>query len=93
MGTATYSTLRSHLADVWNTVESTQEPVIVTRKGHRDLAILPANELAAIQETAFLLRSPKNAARLIEALTRALNNVGQTSTTPDALRAQLSPTR
>jgi antitoxin YefM len=89
---ATYSQLRSHLAEVWNTVEDTQEPVIVSRKGHQDLAILPADELASIRETAYLLRSPKNASRLIEALTRALNGAGQIVTTPDALRAQWATT-
>ena len=88
--TATYSQLRSRLAEVWNKVEDTQEPVIVTRKGHQDLAILPADELENIRETAHLLRGPKNSARLIEALTRAFNHTEQIVTSPDALRAQLA---
>lgn len=88
MTTATYSRLRDNLAAVWNQVEDTQEPIIVTRQGHQDLAILPADELASIQETAYLLRSPKNARRLIEALTRALQGEG-VQMTPDALREQL----
>ena len=45
MTTATYSQLREHLAEVWDQVEDTQEPIIVSRKGHQDLAILPADEL------------------------------------------------
>lgn len=89
MTTATYSKLRSHLADLWDQVEDTQEPIIVSRKGHQDLAILPAAELASIQATAHLLRSPRNAARLIQALVRALNETDQTPTSPDELRARL----
>ncbi len=88
MTTATYSHLREHLADIWNEIEDTQEPVIVTRQGHQDLAILPADELASIQETAHLLRSPKNARRLIDALVRAVEGHGDV-TTPAALRARL----
>ena len=89
MTTATYSKLRSHLAELWDQVEDTQEPIIVSRKGHQDLAILPADELASIQATAHLLRSPRNAARLIQALVRALNDAEQTTTSPDELRARL----
>ncbi len=89
MTTTTYSQLRERLADVWNQVEDTQEPVIVTRKGHQDLAILPAEELSSIRETAHLLRSPKNARRLVEALERALSGKEQIKTSPAALRTDL----
>lgn len=88
MGTATYSQLRENLAAIWDEVEDTQEPIIVTRKGHQDLAILPAEELAGIQETVHLLRSPKNARRLMEALVRAYNGQGS-ETTVAALRTNL----
>lgn len=71
MGTTTYSHLRENLAEVWDEVESTQEPVIVKRRGHQDLALIPADELESLRETAHLLRSPKNARRLLEALARA----------------------
>ncbi|MGH7605164.1 MAG: type II toxin-antitoxin system Phd/YefM family antitoxin [Gemmatimonadaceae bacterium] len=57
-------------------VENTQEPVLVGRRGHQAMAILPAEELEGIPEMAHLLRSPKNAARLLTALQRALR--GQT---------------
>ena len=87
MTTATYSKLRDNLADIWNEVENTREPVIVTRQGHQALAILPADELASLQETAHLLRSPKNARRLIEALMRAVEGQIET-TTPAALGAE-----
>ena len=71
MGTTTYSHLRDNLAEVWDEVESTQEPVIVKRRGHQDLALIPADELEGLRETAHLLRSPRNSRRLLEALARA----------------------
>ena len=88
MGTTTYSHLRQNLADVWDSVENSQEPVIVKRRGHQAMAILPAEELEGLRETAHLLRSPRNAARLLTALQRALR--GQTkSVALEDLRAQL----
>ena len=71
MTKATYSHLREHLAEVWDAVEETQEPIILQRRGHEDLAMLPAAELAGLMETAHLLRSPKNAARLMAARVRS----------------------
>ena len=44
--------------------------VIVRRKGTKDVALVPAEELAGLLETAHLLRSPKNARRLLSALHR-----------------------
>jgi antitoxin YefM len=43
----------------------------VRRKGARDVALMPASELAGLIETAHLLRSPRNARRLLTALRRA----------------------
>ena len=89
MTTATYSHFREHLAEIWNQVEDSQDPIIITRRDHQDLALISANELASLRETAHLLRSPRNAARLLAALTRSLE--GSTlPVTMDVLRAELS---
>ena len=88
MGTTTYSHLRQNLADVWDRVEDTQEPLIVERRGHQAMAILPAEELEGLRETAHLLRSPRNAARLLTALQRALRGHTKSISLED-LRAQL----
>jgi antitoxin YefM len=48
-----------------------QEVVIVRRRNRRDVALIPADELESILETAHLLRSPANAKRLMQALRRA----------------------
>ena len=65
-----YSRAREHLAEIWNEVEDTREVAVIQRRGHEDMALIPADELATLRETAYLLRSPANAARLLAALTR-----------------------
>lgn len=72
MTTASYSHLRENLAEIWDQVEDTQEPIILRRRGHQDMALIPADELESLRETAHLLRSPKNARRLLEAISRAV---------------------
>lgn len=67
----TYTKLRDKLASVLDRVVEDQEVVIVRRRGSRDVALIPADELAGLIETAHLLRSPKNARRLLTALRRA----------------------
>jgi antitoxin YefM len=67
----TYTSLRENLASVLDEVVDQQETVIVRRKGARDVALIPAAELAGLIETAHLLRSPRNARRLLSALRRA----------------------
>ena len=67
----TYTGLRENLASVLDHVVDAQEIVIVRRKGVRDVALIPAAELAGLIETAHLLRSPRNARRLLTALHRA----------------------
>ena len=81
---ATYSYLREHLAEVWDEVENSQTPVRIQRRGHQDMALIPAEELTSLEETARLLRSPKNAARLLSALARSAGR-----TTPPVELAEL----
>ncbi|MBI4421211.1 MAG: type II toxin-antitoxin system Phd/YefM family antitoxin [Gemmatimonadetes bacterium] len=65
-----YSHARNHLARTWDEVEDNREAAVIHRRGHEDMALLPADELASLRETAYLLRSPANAARLLAALHR-----------------------
>ena len=67
----TYTALRANLASVLDQVVDQQEIIIVQRKGMRDVALVPAAELAGLIETAHLLRSPNNARRLLTVLHRA----------------------
>ena len=65
------SSLRANLTSVLDRVAEDQEVVIVRRRGAEDVALVPAGELSSLLETAHLLRSPKNARRLLAALRRA----------------------
>ncbi len=67
----TYTSLRQRLASFLKQVANDQEVVIVRRRGAKDVALVPAEELAGLMETAHLLRSPRNARRLLAALRRA----------------------
>jgi antitoxin YefM len=64
----TYSKLRSELASVLDRVVDDREVIIVRRKTGKDVALIAADELAGVLETAHLLRSPKNARRIFESL-------------------------
>lgn len=67
----TYTRLRENLASVLDDVVDQQDVVIVRRSGARDVALIPASELARLLETARLLRSSQNARRLLSALRRS----------------------
>jgi antitoxin YefM len=76
----TYTHLREKLASVLDQVVEDREVVIVRRRGALDVALVPADELAGLMETAHLLRSPKNARRLLTALKRAERRKGKPET-------------
>lgn len=63
----TYTAARANLAALFDEVVENQEVVIVQRRGRADVALIAADELASLLETAHLLRSPANARRLLEA--------------------------
>ena len=67
----TYTQARAALASLCDEVASTREPVIIRRRNAEDVALVSADELASLLETAHLLRSPKNAQRLLTAINRA----------------------
>lgn len=71
-----YTQARENLANLFDRVVDDAEVVVVRRRGkgkskNRDVAIIAAEELESLLETAYLLRSPKNAERLLTALARA----------------------
>ncbi|MEO8574085.1 MAG: type II toxin-antitoxin system prevent-host-death family antitoxin [Pyrinomonadaceae bacterium] len=67
----TYSSARSNLASLLSRVTDDSEVVVINRRGLEAVAMVSASELSSLLETAHLLRSPKNAQRLLRALTRA----------------------
>ena len=67
----TYTNARANFAALCDKVATSREPVIIHRRGADDVALVDAAELRGLMETAHLLRSPKNAQRLLTALLRA----------------------
>lgn len=67
----TYSNARANLAKLCDEVVDNERVVIISRRGRHDVALISADELSGLLETVHLLRSPKNAQRLLTALNRA----------------------
>ena len=67
----TYSQAREQLKSLMDRAVDDREIIMVKRRTGGDVAMIAADELQSVMETAHLLRSPKNAQRLLVALARA----------------------
>ena len=78
--TLTYSQARQNLASLLDEVSLNREVVIINRKNAENVAMISESELSGILETAHLLRSPKNAVRLLKTLLKVQekNEIPQT---------------
>jgi antitoxin YefM len=76
----TYTQARARFASLIDEVLKNREVVIIQRRGNEDVAMIAADELAGILETAHLLRSPANADRLNSALERVRRQSGTPKT-------------
>jgi antitoxin YefM len=86
--TATYTEARARLAELLDRAGEDRETVVITRRGRAPVALIAADELRGLEETAHLLRSPANARRLLESIERSLaGDVG--IMTSDELRARV----
>lgn len=83
----TYSAARAALASLCDQVASTRQPVIIRRRGAESVALVSADELSGLLETAHLLRSPRNAERLLRALARAKGGRRKSTTMAQLRRA------
>jgi len=63
-----YSHARSQLAKTMEKVCDDHAPIIITRKNQRSVVMISLEDYQALEETAYLLRSPKNARRLLESV-------------------------
>jgi antitoxin YefM len=73
----TYSHLRRNLAKVMDEAVRGRAPITVTRQGSSAVVLISAEEFAAMEETIHLLRSPRNAERLMRSIADA--NAGRAS--------------
>ncbi|MBI2783982.1 MAG: type II toxin-antitoxin system prevent-host-death family antitoxin [Gammaproteobacteria bacterium] len=77
MDAITYTTARANLADTMNRVCDDHEPLIITRNGQQAVVMMSLEDFNALEETAYLLRSPKNARRLLDAMTELQEGRGR----------------
>ena len=70
MKTLSYTDSRARYAEVLDSVVNDREEVVITRAGHEPVVIVSLEDYEALKETAYLMRSPKNARRLLDALER-----------------------
>ena len=68
MNAITYTTARGNLAKTMKKVCDDHEPVIITRNDKRAVVMISLEDYQAMEETAYLLRSPENAKRLLESI-------------------------
>ncbi len=68
MNAITYTSARANLAQTMDRVCDDHEPIIITRNGESAVVMIALDDFRAMEETAYLLRSPKNAKRLIESI-------------------------
>lgn len=70
MKTLSYTESRARYAEVLDSVVDDREEVVITRAGHDPVVIVSLADYEALKETAYLMRSPANARRLLDAMER-----------------------
>ena len=70
MDAMTYTTLRANLASTMDRVCDDHEVLIITRNGDQAVVMLSLEDYKTLEETAYLLRTPTNAKRLLSAATQ-----------------------
>lgn len=76
MKTLSYTESRARYAEVLDAVVNDREEVVITRAGHEPVVIVSLEDFESLRETAYLMRSPTNARRLIDAMERLEDGAG-----------------
>lgn len=77
MDTITYTAARASLADTMDRVVNDHEPIIITRSREQSVVMVSLADYKAMEETAYLLRSPKSAQRLLRSIMQLESGNGQ----------------
>ncbi len=77
MKTMSYTESRARYAEVLDGVINDREEVVITRAGHDPVVIVSLEEYESLRETAYLMRSPANARRLLDAMERLESGRGE----------------
>ncbi|CAN5127032.1 YoeB-YefM toxin-antitoxin system antitoxin YefM [soil metagenome] len=76
MRTMSYSESRANYAEVLSAVVDDREEVVITRAGHEPVVIVSLDEYESLRETAYLLKNPANARRLLGSIERLESGSG-----------------
>lgn len=76
MKAISYTAVRSNLAKTMEAVCDDHEPVVITRKNERSVVMLSLEDSESLEETSYILRSPKNMKRLFESISQLENADG-----------------
>ncbi len=77
MNAITYTAARQNLAKTMEEVCNDHEPVIITSKRDKSVVMISLEDYKAMEETAYLSRSPKNVSRLLRAIQEIENGGGE----------------
>lgn len=77
MKTMSYTESRARYAEVLDSVVDDREEVVITRAGHESVVIVSLADFESLRETAYLMRSPANARRLLDAMERLESGDGE----------------
>ena len=77
MKALTYTSVRSNLAKTMKEVCDDHDPVIITRKQNDSVVMMSLEDYEALNETAYLLHSPKNTKRLLESIEELEKGMGK----------------
>ncbi len=84
MKTLSYTESRARYAEVLDSVVNDREEVVITRAGHEPVVIVSLADFESLRETAYLMRSPANARRLLDAMERLESGAGEAHDLVDA---------
>jgi antitoxin YefM len=84
MKTMSYTESRARYAEVLDSVINDREEVVITRAGHEPVVLMSLADFESLRETAYLMRSPANARRLLDAMERLESGRGEQHDLVDA---------
>ncbi len=77
MTAITYTAARANLAKTMDRVVDDHDPIIITRNSEQSVVLLSLEDYQALEETAFLLRTPANATRLLASIEQLKSGRGE----------------
>jgi antitoxin YefM len=74
--TTPFSSAQANLGELMDRVCDKHETLIITRKGNQSVVMLSLEDYQSLEETAYLLRSPANASRLLASISQLNSGAG-----------------